>query len=60
MESRMQWINLTDMLTEIRTTEILKVINDQFANVSLEYSNKLKINSVVLLKNITNKESMKP
>ena len=51
-----------ELLAEVRTTEIMKINNNQFANVSLESSSKIKINTVVLLKNIANEgknETMK-
>ena len=50
------------ILTKVQTDEILKVANDQYKDVCLESSNKLKVNSVVLLKNIANEgkwETMK-
>ena len=38
----------------------MKVINKQYDNVCLESSNKLKINSVVLIRNITNETKREP
>ena len=39
---------------------MMNVINKQYHNVCLEASNKLKINSVVLLKNIANEAKREP
>ena len=38
----------------------MRVINKQYDNVGLESSNKLKVNSVVLLRNITNEAKREP
>ena len=42
-------------LQNIRNNELLDEINKQYANVNLEASNKLKVNSIVLLRNINNR-----
>ena len=47
-------------LQNIRNNELLDVINEQYCNVNLEESNKLKVNSVVLLKNIANEPKCEP
>jgi len=47
-------------LQNIRNNELLDVINEQYCNVNLETSNKLKVNSVVLLKNIANEPKCEP
>ena len=39
---------------------MMNVINKQYDNVCLEASNKLKINSVVLLKNVANEAKREP
>ena len=39
---------------------MMKVVNKQYDNVCLETSNKLRINSVVLLKNIANETKREP
>ena len=39
---------------------MMKVINKQYDNVCLESSNKLKVNSVVLIRNITNEAKGEP
>ena len=45
-------IDKLETLHEFRTHELLATINEQYSGVSLEASNKLKVNSVVLLKHI--------
>ena len=53
-------IDKLDVLDEFRTNELMNIINKQYDNVCLEASNKLKINSVVLLKNIANEAKRDP
>ena len=53
-------IDKLDVLDEFRTNEMMNVINKQYDNVCLEASNKLRINSVVLLKNIANEAKREP
>ena len=53
-------VDKLEVLDEFRANEMMKVINKQYDNVCLENSNKLKINSVVLLKNITNETNREP
>ena len=53
-------VDKLDILDEFRTNEIMRVINKQYDNVGLESSNKLKVNSVVLLRNITNEAKSEP
>ena len=48
-----------NILTKVRTHEILKVVNDQYKNACLESSNKLKVNSVVLLKTLQTKGNVR-
>ena len=49
-----------EALEEFRTNEMMKVLNKQYDNVCLESSNKLKINSVVLIRNIANETKREP
>ena len=49
-----------ETLDEFRTNEMMKVLNKQYDNVCLESSNKLKINSVVLIRNIANETKREP
>ena len=53
-------VDKLEVLDEFRTNEMMNVINKQYDNVCLEASNKLKINSVVLLKNIANEAKREP
>ena len=53
-------IDKLEVLDEFRANEMMNVINKQYDNVCLEASNKLKINSVVLLKNIANEAKREP
>ena len=53
-------IDKLEVLDEFRTNEMMNVINKQYDNVCLEASNQLKINSVVLLKNIAYKAKIEP
>ena len=39
---------------EFRMDELMKVLNKQYANVCLENSNRIRLNSVVLVRNIAN------
>ena len=43
-----------DTLEEFRSDEMMKVLNKQYDNVSLESSNCIKLNSVILIRNIAN------
>ena len=45
-------VDKINALQNIRNNELLDEINKQYAHVNLEASNKLKVNSIVLLKNI--------
>ena len=47
-------------LQNIRNNELLDEINKQYANVNLEASNKLKVNSIKLLRNINNEPKREP
>ena len=47
-------VDKLNILRDVRTNEFMEIINKQYSNVSLELSNKLEVNSVVLLKNIAN------
>ena len=49
-----------DTLEEFRSDEMMKVLNKQYDNVSLENSNCIKLNSVVLVRNITNETKQEP
>ena len=53
-------IDKLEVLDEFRANEMMNVINKQYDNVCLEASNKLKINSVVLLKDIANEAKREP
>ena len=53
-------VDKLEVLDEFRTNEMMNVINKQYDNVCLEASNKLKINSVILLKNIANEAKREP
>ena len=53
-------IDKLDVLEEFRNNDLMNIINKQYDNVCLEASNKLKINSVVLLKNIANEAKREP
>ena len=53
-------VDKLEVLDEFRANEMMNVINKQYDNVCLEASNKLKINSVVLLKNIANEAKREP
>ena len=53
-------IDKLDVLDEFRTNEMMNTINKQYDNVCLEASNKLKVNSVVLLKNISDEAKREP
>ena len=49
-----------EALDEFRTNEMMKVLNKKYDNVCLESSNKLKINLVVLIRNIANETKREP
>ena len=49
-----------NVLDEFRTNELMNVINKQYDNVCLEASNKLRVNSVVLLKYISYEAKREP
>ena len=49
-----------DTLEEFRSDEIMKVLNKQYDNMSLESSNCIKLNSVVLVRNIANETKREP
>ena len=49
-----------DTLEEFRNDEIMKVLNKQYDNVNLESSNCIKLNSVVLVRNIANETKREP
>ena len=53
-------VDKLNTLQNIRNNELLDIINKQYCNVSLEASNKLEVNSVVLLKNIANEAKREP
>ena len=47
-------------MEEFRTEELMKVLNKQYSNVCLESSNRVKLNSVVLVRNIANETKREP
>ena len=47
-------------MEEFRTEELMKVLNKQDSNVCLESSNRVKLNSVVLVRNIANETKREP
>ena len=49
-----------ETLEEFRNDEIMKVLNKQYDNVNLESSNCIKLNSVVLVRNIANETKREP
>ena len=53
-------IDKLNVLDEFRTNELMSIINKQYDDVCLEASNKLKVNSVVVLKNISNEAKREP
>ena len=53
-------VDKLNTLRNIRNNELLDIINEQYCNVSLEASNKLEVNSVVLQKNIANEAKREP
>ena len=53
-------VDKLETLDEFRANEMMKVIYKQYDNVCLESLNKLKVNSVVLLRNITNDIKREP
>ena len=53
-------VDKLETLDEFRTNEMMKVLNKQYDNVCLESSNRLKINSVVLIRNIANETKREP
>ena len=53
-------VDKLNILRDVRTNELMQIFNEQYSNVSLESSNKLEVNSVVLLKNIANEAKREP
>ena len=49
-----------EALDEFRTNEMMKVLNKQYDNVCLESSNRIRLNSVVLFRNIANETKREP
>ena len=49
-----------DALEEFRNDEIMKVLNKQYDNVNLESSICIKLNSVLLVRNIANETKREP
>ena len=47
-------VDKLETLEEFRNDEIMKVLNKQYDNVNLESSNCIRLNSVVLVRNIAN------
>ena len=53
-------IDKLETLEEFRNDEIMKVLNKQYDNVNLESSNSIKLNLVVLVRNIANEAKREP
>ena len=53
-------IEKLETMEEFRTEELMKVLNKQYSNVCLESSNRVKLNSVVLVRNIANETKREP
>ena len=53
-------IEKLEALEEFRTEELMKILNKQYSNVCLESSNRVKLNSVVLVRNIANETKREP
>ena len=53
-------IEKLETLEEFRTDEMMKVLNKQYDNVCLESSNRIRLNSVVLVRNIANETKREP
>ena len=53
-------VDKLETLDEFSTNEMMKVLNKQYDNMCLESSNRLKINSVVLIRNIANETKREP
>ena len=53
-------VDKLETLDEFRTNEMMKILNKQYDNVCLESSNRLKLNSVVLIRNIANEPKREP
>ena len=47
-------------MEEFRTEELMKVLNKQYSNVCLESSKRVRLNSVVLVRNIANEPKREP
>ena len=53
-------VDKLNILKDFRNDELISIINKQYNNVCLESSNILSINSVVLLRNISNESKREP
>ena len=53
-------IEKLETMEEFRTEELMKVLNKQYSNVCLESSKRVKLNSVVLVRNIANEPKREP
>ena len=53
-------IEKLETLEEFRMDKLMKVLNKQYANVCLENSNRIRLNSVVLVRNIANETKREP
>ena len=53
-------IEKLETMEEFRTEELMKVLHKQYSNVCLESSKRVRLNSVVLVKNIANKPKREP
>ena len=53
-------IDKLETMEEFRKEEFMKVLNKQYSNVSLENPKLVKLNSVVLVRNIANEPKREP
>ena len=59
-EAIMSTVEKLEAMEEFRKGELLSLLNKQYPNVSLENPKKVKLNSVVLVRNIANESKREP
>ena len=56
----MSTIEKLEIMKEFREEEFFELLNKQYPNMQLNTSNKVKLNSVVLIRNIANETKREP